>query len=72
VFGVALFSNHDSIFLTLLQSPSVCNVMTTNFIIRLGEFQFAIISSLILAELKLAPALKNIFHLREKLVILEV
>jgi hypothetical protein len=46
VFGVALFSNCKPIFPTPLQSPSVCNIVITDFIARLGELQFAIISSL--------------------------
>jgi len=47
VFGVALFSNRDSIFSTPPQSPSVCNAMMTDFIVRLGEFRFVIINFLI-------------------------
>jgi hypothetical protein len=54
VLGVALFPNRNPIFLTPLRSLSVCNDMMTNFIARLREFRFAIISSLISAELKLA------------------
>jgi hypothetical protein len=41
----------------------------TDFIAWLGEFRFAIISLLILADLKLASLW--ILHLKEKLVILE-
>jgi hypothetical protein len=55
VFEVVIFPNRDPIFPTPLQSPSVCNAMMTDFITRLGKFRFTIISSLISAELKLAP-----------------
>jgi hypothetical protein len=58
VFGVALFPNRDPIFPTPLWSPSVCNAVMTDFIARLSEFRFAIISSLISTELKLAPLWK--------------
>jgi len=51
---VTLFPNRDLIFLTPLRSPSVYNVVMTNFIAWLGEFRFAIINSLISAGLKLA------------------
>jgi len=54
MFGVALFSNCDLIYLTPLRSLFVYNVVMTDFITWLGEFRFAIISSLISAELKLA------------------
>jgi hypothetical protein len=55
MFGMTLFLNRDPIFLTPLRSPSVYNAMMTDFIVMLNEFRFAIINSLILAELKLAP-----------------
>jgi len=55
VFGVALFLNRDPIYPTPLRSPSVCNAVMIDFIARLCKFQFTIISSLISAELKLAP-----------------
>jgi hypothetical protein len=42
----------------------------TDFIARLGEFRFAIINSQI-STAQALPALKNILHLREKLMILE-
>jgi hypothetical protein len=54
VFEVVLFSNCDLIFLTLLQSPSIYNAVMIDFIARLGEFWFSIISLLISAKLKLA------------------
>jgi hypothetical protein len=51
---VALFLNRNPIFPTPLQSLFVCNAVMTDFIDQLGEFRFAIISSLISIELKLA------------------
>jgi hypothetical protein len=46
----------------------------TDFIARLSKFRFAIINSLISGELEAQarPALKNILHSREKLVIFKL
>jgi hypothetical protein len=53
MIGVALFLNRDPIFPTPFRSPSIYNAMMIDFIARLGEFRFTIISSLISARLKL-------------------
>jgi hypothetical protein len=45
-----LFPNRDPIISTPLSSPLVCNTMMTDFIARLSEFRFAIISSLTSAD----------------------
>jgi hypothetical protein len=71
VFGVALFPNHYPIFPTSLQLPSVGNAVMTDFIAMLGVFRFAINSSLILTELKLAPLWKISSTWKKSLVILE-
>jgi hypothetical protein len=53
MFRVTLFLNCDPIFPTPFRSLSVYNTMMIDFIAQQGEFQFAIISSLVSAGLKL-------------------
>jgi hypothetical protein len=57
VWGAIIFQPQPDLPDTFLVT-SVCNAVMINFIAQLGEFWFAIISSLILTGLKLALLLK--------------